>query len=446
MLSQKSALGRLAAFVLLVSSVFLFQTVTSVYGVAIQESEADSKPSKRNDWPQINGPTRNGVAVNETLLQSWPKDGLKEVWSHPIGQGNAGPVVSDGKLIVFHRPGANNLCEMLDAFTGKLIWNKELPSAYKNAGPDGDLGPKAVPLVHDDHVYLLGTGGNLSCLQLSDGKVVWQKNVLNTYTAPGGYFGAGSTPIVAGGKLILNVGGDQAGVVAFDLKTGNELWKAVDDRASYSSPIEITVEGKSRVVFVTRLNAVMLDPSNGKELGRLRFGKPGATVNAAMPVKVNDFVFFNSAYNVGGRLVEFVGGKMVAKGGNKANQDFASHYSTPVTLDGKIYGTAGREDFGNGSFRCVDLSAGEIKPLWIKEKFPVGHSILVGDKILILDCKGGFHVIEATPKEFKQIYKCALFDGESRSMPAIANGLFYARSNAKRGKGELVCVEVGNRN
>lgn len=399
-----------------------------------------------DDWPQINGPRRNGIADNETLMSEWPKSGLTEVWSHPVGQGYSGPVVVGEKLIVFHRPGKQYLVEALNAKTGKLIWNKALPSEYSPGGPDPDSGPKCVPLVHQEHVYLLGTGGNLFCLKLRDGQVVWQKNVLDIYESPSGYFGAGSTPVVINEKLLVNVGGSNAAVVAFDLKTGTEIWKSFDDRASYSSPIELKIGGKSQAVVVTRLNAIFLDPDTGKVLNKMKFGKPGATVNGAMPVRVGEFVFFNAAYNVGGRLVRFDDENELVEVRHDSNEQFASQYSTPVVVGSAFYGTAGREDFGNGSFRCVDVSSGKLKLNWNRERFPVGHTILVGQQLLTLDSDGGFHVIQANPKQFERVYQTKLFDSKSRSMPAIANGLFYARSNAVRGKGELVCVKVGGDN
>ena len=413
-------------------TLFVFTAVFSFASVSVS-----------NDWPQINGPDRNGIAKDEVLLKEWPKDNLTEVWSHPVGQGYSGPIVVGEKLIVFHRPGRQYLVEALSAKTGKLIWNKQLPSAYQAGGPDPDNGPKAIPLVHKDHIYLFGTGGNLFCLKLSDGSVVWQKDVLDIYSSPSGYFGAGSTPIVIDEKLLVNVGGKDSGVVAFDLKTGLELWKTLDDRASYSSPIKIAIDGKPLAVFVARRNCAVIEPATGKVLAKVPFGKSGPTVNGAMPLKVNgDRIFLNSSYGVGGKLLKF-SSTGLEEGAQKTNDQFASQYSTPVVLDGMIYGTSGREDHGNGSFRCVDVNDSKMKLVWKQDGFPVGHSILVGKQIAVLDSNGGFHVIEANPKKFKRVYQTKLFDSKSRSMPALANGLFYARSNAREGKGELVCVKIG---
>jgi outer membrane protein assembly factor BamB len=409
-----------------------------------------------DDWPQINGPNRNGVAVNETLQAQWPADGLKKVWSHAVGQGNAGPAIADDKLIIFHRPGKSYLVEALDPETGKQIWKKELPAEY-TGGMDGDLGPKCVPLIQDGHVYLLGAGGKLFCLKFNDGSVVWQKNVLKEYRCQPGYFGVGSTPIVVDGKLILNAGGRNAAIVAFDAKSGKEAWKSFNDEASYSSPIEFKIDGQSVVVFVTRLNLVGLDPKSGKVLFQTPFGKSGPTVNGAMPVRVTlegkEFLFVSAAYGVGAHWLEVSKDNVDEKWSNDTS--FSSQYSTPVFADGGLFGTAGREDFKNGSYRCIDPSNGKV--LWQQDDFPVGHSLLVGKQILVLDSSGSFHVIEADKSRFKQVYQTKLFESEARAMPAIANGLYYARSNSSRtrrgfgpprsgpGQGKLVCVEVGKR-
>src|SRR5436190_1579716 len=46
------------------------------------------------DWPQILGPNRDGVAVNEKTLLPWPVSGPKKLWEREAGSGFAGPVVA----------------------------------------------------------------------------------------------------------------------------------------------------------------------------------------------------------------------------------------------------------------------------------------------------------------------------------------------------------------
>ena len=57
------------------------------------------------DWPQILGPSRNGVYTGPALAGSWPAAGPRKVWQKPIGLGLSGPVVAGGRVIVFHRVG-----------------------------------------------------------------------------------------------------------------------------------------------------------------------------------------------------------------------------------------------------------------------------------------------------------------------------------------------------
>jgi outer membrane protein assembly factor BamB len=158
-----------------------------------------------------------------------------------------------------------------------------------------------------------------------------------------------------------------------------------------------------------------------------------------MPVKIGEYLFINSAYGVGAKWINLVGGQPGIEWEN--DRSFSSQYSTPVDANGVLFGTAGREDMGNGSFRCIDPNNGKV--LWSEDGFAVGHTLLVAGKLLVLDCKGGFHVFNPNPKKFDRIFQTSLFNSKSRAMPAVANGLLYARSNARQGKAELICVEIG---
>ena len=71
------------------------------------------------DWPQILGPHRNGHADGEQLNDSWPASGPKVLWRYPLGSGYAGAAVLGQRAIVFHRVGASERVECLDAGSGK---------------------------------------------------------------------------------------------------------------------------------------------------------------------------------------------------------------------------------------------------------------------------------------------------------------------------------------
>ena len=397
---------------------------------------------RADDWYQINGPDRNGVVSDTVLFRDLNAKTLQTAWSREIGQGNSGPVVAGDKLYIFHRPGKNYLLEALHRNTGALLWKRELPAGY-TGGVDGDLGPKSVPVVYQGKIFLIGAEGNLFCLDAASGELKWKKELLKDYRAQPGYFGVGSSPIVIDGLLVINVGGRDASVVALDVNSGKEAWRAFDDDASYSSPIEVEIDGARLVVVVTRLNLVGIEPLTGKIILKTPFGKPGPTVNGAIPVLVKNvqgsFIFVSAAYGVGARWYQVFPTSIETVWKN--DKSFSSQYSTPVEFGGVLFGTTGREDYGNGSYRCIEPADGKV--LWEESGFPVGHTFLVGSDLLVLDCQGGLHVLNANKEKFDRIYTGRLFEGDARSMPAISKGLLYARSNAIAGKGVLKCVVIG---
>ena len=327
--------------------------------------------------------------------------------------------------------------EAIDATTGKSLWRKDFDATY-SGGINPDLGPRCVPLVHDERVYVFGAAGDLHCVSLSDGAKVWSRAAYQDFNGQEGYFGAGSTPIVAAGKVIVNVGGRGAGLVAFDLETGKTAWQATDEGASYSSPTLATVNGQAHLVFVTRLNTISVDPTTGDVRFRFPFGSRGPTVNGATPLVIGDQLFVSSSYGVGANLSQ------ISDDGVKelwANDDvMSSQYSTCVYRDGFLYGTHGREDYSNGVLRCFEAKTGKVK--WTVDGFGVAHTILSGDQLLLLDVQGRLRLAKVDSAAYRETASTQVSNNTTRSLPALSNGKFFFRDNDGRG-GKLVCLQVG---
>ncbi len=394
------------------------------------------QPCIGGDWPQILGPNRNGEAIDEAKIPKWPSAGPERNWSYPVGQGYAGPAVVGNQVIVFHRVGDAERIESLDAASGESKWKADFSANYRG-GVNPDLGPRCVPLIHGERVFAYGAAGGIYCVNLSDGKKLWTRAAYQDFDGQEGYFGAGSSPIVAAGKLIVNVGGKRAGLVAFDLATGKTDWQATDEGASYSSPTSATIEGQLRVIFVTRLNVVAIDPGNGEVCFRFPFGSRGPTVNGATPLVIGDRLFVSASYGVGANWSRITD--------NSANEIWAndevmsSQYSTCVHREGFLYGTHGREDFQNGVLRCVEAATGEVK--WTEQGFGVAHTTLVGSDLLILGIDGTLRLVEATPDAYRELAVAKVSSNITRPLPALSNGRFYFRDNAGQG-GTLTCLQL----
>ena len=165
-----------------------------------------TQPLLAGDWPQILGPNRNGVATEERLRRDWGNEKPAELWQCDVGEGLAGVAVAKERVILFHRLGDEQVVEALAADTGKRLWKHHWPTHYRSR-ISTDSGPRCVPLVHQDSVYVHGAEGHLVCLGLNDGKQRWWRDTAVDFGVLEGYFGAGSTPIVADNLLLLNVGG-----------------------------------------------------------------------------------------------------------------------------------------------------------------------------------------------------------------------------------------------
>ncbi len=377
--------------------------------------------------------------MDETLPDKFPEGGPPTAWAYRLGSGYAGPVVAGKTVVVFHRVGDVERLEAIGAAKGKPLWKADFPATY-GGGIDPDIGPRAAPLIHDGRVYAFGAAADLHCVDLATGRKQWSRAAGADYGAQEGYFGAGSTPIVADGKVIVNVGGRQgAGIVAFALDTGKTVWKATDEAASYSSPTQAVIDGRTHVIFVTRLNCVSLDPANGQVRFRFPFGARGPTVNAATPlVFENNRLFVSAAYGVGALLAEIT--PQAAKTRWANDESMSSQYATCVYRQGHLYGIDGREDYRNGKLRCIDAATGKVA--WSDDDFGVGHVLLAGDKLLALKTTGELVIAPATPEGYKPLATAQVNDtGVTRALPALSNGCLYFRANDDNA-GVLKCVRL----
>lgn len=387
------------------------------------------------DWPQILGPQRNGTADGETI-RPWSADGPPTVWTYPLGQGYAGAAVADGRVVIFHRLEAVERVEALDATTGRRLWATDLPASYAG-GIDPDKGPRCVPLIHQGYVYLFGAAGDLYCVALATGARRWSHATSREFAADEGYFGAGSSPLVAGDTLLVHVGGKNAGIVAFALRDGRVRWQATDERASYSSPALATIGGQSHAIFVTRLNTISLDPANGQVRFRFPFGRRGATVNAATPLVFDGQLFVTANYGVGALLATI--------GADDAPQVWASddvlssQYPTPVFAGGYLYGMHGREDVGVPDLRCVDARTGTVQ--WSEPGFGMAHLILAGDRLLIQAVDGRLLLAAVSPQRFHTLATAHISQATTRALPALAAGKLYVRETDGP-RGRLVCLQL----
>jgi outer membrane protein assembly factor BamB len=381
------------------------------------------------DWPQFLGPARDSVSLETGLLPTWTKAGPPLVWQRPVGAGFSGPAVAGDRLVIFHRLGNDEVVACLDAATGKEKWQVAYPSGYRDDF-NMDEGPRSTPLLAGNRVYTLGAEGQLHCLDLDSGKKIWERSLKTDYQIPKGFFGVATSPLLEGNLLLLNIGGQGAGIVAFDKDTGQEAWRATNHEASYASPVAATFHGKRLVVFFTREGIVLVDPRTGA----IRYNKHWRarireSVNAASPVITDDLIFISACYGTGAILLRVGADRFDELWHN--DEAMSNHYNTCVQSKGYLYGFDGRQEQG-AKLRCVELKTGKV--CWTDDHTGCGSMILAEGNLIILNEHGQLVLVEATPDSYREKARAQVLTGPCRSPIALANGRLYAR-DAK----QLVC-------
>jgi outer membrane protein assembly factor BamB len=304
-------------------------------------------------------------------------------------------------------------------------------------------------------VYATGAQGQLHCLELATGKLIWKHDLQREYRVAQDFFGTASTPLIEGELLIVNVGAPGGPcVVGFDKTTGREVWRAGKEWGpSYASPVPATVHGKRRVfVFAGGESEppsgglMSIDPSNG----RVDFSFPWRSrsyesVNASCPVVFDNKVFVSASYRTGGALLEirpdFTHRQLWT------TQEFGLHFNTPIYRQGYLYGFDGRNE-PDASLACVDAATGKAvwraTPEWTETIDAGGRrqQQVVGTyrgSLLAVDgqflCLGEFgHLLwmDLTPKGYKEISRAWLFAArESWGLPVLSRGLLYVAQNTR---------------
>jgi len=385
------------------------------------------------DWPQFLGPSRNGTYSGTNIAKSWPVEGPPIRWQKKIGEGFSGPVVAHGKLILFHRLGDKEKIDCIDPERGEAIWTAEYPTKYRDDF-GFDEGPRATPAISENRIYTFGAEGFLACWNLSDGKRIWAVDTAKEYGTPKGYFGVACSPLVDHDLVLLNIGGrDGAGIVAFNKTNGKLQWKAADQEASYSSPVSADIRGNHYAFFFTRAGLVVLTPASGKVVAEFPWHPPiSASVNAATPLIIDDYIFLSTSYGRGAVLLQFNGEK--PKEVWAGDDMLANHYATSIQHSGYLYGFDGRQEQGC-NLRCIEFKTGKVK--WSQDGFGAGTVTLVNDDLFVLTEKGELVRAPASSTGFKPSARAQILPFQVRAYPAFAEGRLYARSRDR-----LICADL----
>ncbi len=188
------------------------------------------------DWPQWRGPNWDGKSAETGLLQEWPNDGPPLAWKiDKLGGGYSAPSVAAGRIFGMSNRGEDEVVWALSETDGKELWATRLGPAFSQRPSQGREGPACTPTVDGERLYVEGLAGNVACLQVEDGKIIWQISMTEEFGGRAPMWSYRESPLVDGDKVICTPGGEDAIVVALNKRTGETIWKARVPRGSDAS-------------------------------------------------------------------------------------------------------------------------------------------------------------------------------------------------------------------
>ena len=373
-----------------------------------------------SEWATWLGPDGTGISREQGLISTFPDDGPKILWRAKLGTGYSGIAVSRGRAFTLFGHEGREYAVCFDDAEGERIWRVDLDADFEEGRSPG---PRSMPTVDGDRVYVLGASGQLQCLAVATGKTIWKLNVVEKLGVRKHEEGFSPTPLIDGKQLIVSLG---KSVFSLDKMSGESRWKALEEPMNHATPIIREIDGQRQLIVLTGSNLVGLSPANGKEIWRY----PQQGVNIATPVVgLEGKIFAGAAYGFGGQLIQVKGGKaeQVYK-----HSVLAPHTATPILLDGYLYGFDDR----NGIFKCVEFATG--KEVWNTRGTVKGNLIVADGRMVLINEEGELILAPATPAGFKPTARARIFRGGlCYTAPSLANGRLYVRSDQ-----ELVCVQM----
>jgi ABC-type phosphate/phosphonate transport system substrate-binding protein/outer membrane protein assembly factor BamB len=382
------------------------------------------------EWTDWRGLKRD--AVSRYVPKKLPAK-AEFLWRRQLtGMGLSGIAATSRYVIVADKSNGKkqDIFRCLDADTGAQLWAIEYPAPEDM---DFSNSPRANPVIHEGLVYLLGAFGDLHCVNVKTGQIVWKKNIIKEFGAEVVTWGMCSAPLIAGDKLIVNPGAKDASIVALDRRTGKVIWKTPGEPASYSSFILATFGNVRQIVGYDSISLGGWDPKTGKRLWKLLPDNEG-DFNVPTPIYIDGKLLVTTENN-GTRLYGFDNNGQILSKPLAQNFDLGPDSSTPVVINNLVFGCFG------GLF-CMDLSNG-LKTLYSADDdafFDYAALIAGNDNVLIITVEGELILIEAARDRYTLKSRLRLFEkSEVFSHPALIGSRMYIRNTT-----EVCCLLLDN--
>ena len=402
--------------------------------------------SSGGDWPQYRGPTHDGVSTDR-IYKVWTGSITTFCWRVLLSNGLSSLAVTGGRVFTQHQrttsPNVTNeFCVALNTTYGQELWATLVDSGYyPNGGVGNDDGPRTTPAVNDSSVFVLTTNLKLIRLNVTNGAIVWQKDLRALYGSANIGWQNAASPLLDDDLIFLNTNTNRNGasLAAFRTSDGSIAWTNQNPLLTHSTPTLATIQGVRQVIFATANGLYSLERSTGAFLWRFNYPFNYSTSIGASPVVYQDMVFVTGAhaYGMGSFVVQVsLSNDVWTTTRLWATNNPASHWMTPVCYQGFLYGQFGIQSFDsvNAQLKCIDMRTGVVK--WSVDGYGRGATILVDDHLLTLTERGQLVLSKPNTNGYTELARMLAIPywsdptNKCWNSPAVSDGRVYVRSTS----------------
>jgi outer membrane protein assembly factor BamB len=386
------------------------------------------------DWPQFRGPNAAGVSDEKDLPAGFTETENVR-WKAPLpARGVSSPVVVGGKVFVTCSGGVNDdrlHVLAFDAKSGAELWHRQYTATGLTTAHEKTCMAAPTPVADADAVYALFATGDLVALTHA-GDQLWYRSIVGDYPTVSNQVGMASSPVLAGGKLIVpmeNTG--ESFIAAVDVKTGKNAWKTARPRGqNWTTPtVRAAGDKGTEVLFHGPKGLVAYDLETGSE--KWQWKSSG---------------FIPSPTVVGTDLLLAGGGVVRLKPKGETWEEawkvtkLQLGDTTPLVYDQRVYTTDPRA----GAVYCTDAKTG--KPIWDEKIIGAKQSfcaspVAADGKVYTLTEKGTLTVFKAGGTE-ADVLATSEVGATCLATPAISGGAIFIRTDdlKKPANNFLLCV------
>jgi len=372
-----------------------------------------------DDYPRFQGPDQNNTVDGPLLADDWDTRPPVERWRIEIGAGWSAFAIVGNLAVTQEQRGDQEMVTCYDLASGQPIWGHG--DATKFATTIGGNGPRATPTIHQGRVYTFGAKGLLTCLNLADGSLVWQRQASEENGGKVPEWGYAGSPLIVGDRVVVSPGGSGNALVAYDREDGTKVWGAGDFPAGYATPRLYTLADVPQIVQFYHNALAGHDPETGRVLWQRAWGAGSPT--AANPLQMSaDTLLVSSGYGIGCALIRVSpSGEAFETEEVYTSPRLKAKFANYIPYGDHVYG------LDDGIFTCFDPVAGE--QVWKEGRYRHGQLLLVGDRLLVQTERGDLVLVAPSPEGLIEKGQIPVLSGKAWNTMAISGNLLLMRNH-----------------